>query len=237
MSPRWAQKILGPAVIFALALAAPARAEDAAATLLTFSEHAERTLPRDRVGADLAVEATDTDATRLQANINRRMAAALAKAKAAAEIAVTSRGYNVYEERGKDDKRLWHGQQGLHLEAKDAGALLALVGSLQGDGLVVTGLTSSLSREAERSVEDELTATALQRVRERADRIAADLTMKVVRMKTVRVGNVGRPPVPLMRAMAPGAMGAAAMPPPVVAPGDAEVSVDVEVEVELGVAH
>jgi uncharacterized protein len=211
---------------------APARAEDSGGTLLTFSEHAERSLPRDRVGADLAVEATDTDATKLQATINRRMAAALTKAKAAPNIAVTSRGYSVYEERGKDDKRLWHGQQGLQLEAKDSSALLELVGALQGDGLVVTGMTSSLSHEAEQAVEDELTAMALQRVRERAGRIASDLTMKVARLKTVRVGNVGRPPVPLMRAMAPGAM-SAAMPAPVVAPGDAVVSVEVEVEVEL----
>lgn len=106
------------------------------------------------------------------------------------------------------------------------------MGALQGDGLAVTGMTSSLSHEAEQAVEDELTAMALQRVRERAGRIASDLTMKVARLKTVRVGNVGRPPVPLMRAMAPGAM-SAAMPAPVVAPGDAVVSVEVEVEVEL----
>src|ERR1700733_14538378 len=84
---------LAVAAIFAwglLALAVPASAQEIAGTLLTFSENAERSLPRDRVGADLAVEATDTDATKLQAGINRRLAAALTKAKAAADVAVTS---------------------------------------------------------------------------------------------------------------------------------------------------
>ena len=239
METRSARRGLPLVAIIAVALfglAAPAWAEDAAGTLLSFSEHAERTLPRDRVGADLAVEATDTDATRLQGTINRRMAAALARAKAAPGIAVSSSGYNVYEERGSDGKQRWHGQQGLHLDAKDSGGLLELVGALQGDGLVVTGMTASLSLEAEQAVQDELTASALQRVRDRADRIAADLNMKVARLKTVRVGSVGRSPMPL-RAMAPGALGAAAMPTPVVAPGDATVSVEVDVEVELTALH
>jgi predicted secreted protein len=165
--------------------------------------------------------------------INRRMAAALAQAKAAANVTVTTTGYNVYQVRPEKGPAHREGRQGLHLESKDSAALLTLVGALQGDGLTISNFAASVSPEILRSVQDELTTEALHRVAQRAANIAATLDMRVLRYVTLQVGNTDAPPhfiQPMMRAavaMAP------APAPPVAAAGEETVSVGVNAEVEL----
>src|SRR5579883_2041004 len=109
--------------------------------------------------------------------------------------------------------------------------LRALTGSLQQDGLMVGALSYELSPEAARSVEDELTATALARLKERGARIAQALNLTVERLRDLRVGNAnGTQPIP--RAMS--AMKSdVAMPAPVAEPGEAEVSVMVDADLVL----
>jgi uncharacterized protein len=227
------RRIAGAAfLVLALAPMMPARAEEG--TILSFNERAEKTLARDRLQADLAVEASDTDAARLQAGINRRMAAALARAKADANIAVSSGGYTVYEDRSDKAAPRWRGRQGLHLESRDQAALLQLVGLLQADGLVLTGLAATLSREATRAAEDELTDEALHRMKDRAERIAAALGLRIARFRTIHVGNVAAPPLPV-RMLAAAAPSNA--PPPVLEPGESTIGVTVEAEIELTPPH
>ncbi len=186
---------------------------------------------RDRLTASLRVEANDADPARLQAEINRRMAAALDRAKAVAAVSVATGGYSVYEEQAKAGVAArWHGQQSLSLSARDAAPLLALAGALQQEGLVLSSLGYVLTPEAARAVEDELTNEALSRLRDRAARIAGALGMGVERLRDVQVGNAdGTAPVPYqIRARA-----VAAAPPPVAEPGDAVVSVSISAEVLL----
>jgi len=200
------------------------------ATVLHLSETVERKVPRDRLRAELAVEAVDADAAKVQAEINRRMTAALARIKAVPEITVETNGYNVFEDRSDKAAARWRGSQSVSLTAKDFAKLLALIGSLQQDGLVMRGLAPDLSREARQAVEDELTDAATTRLQQRADHIAAGLGMRVERLRDLRVGNVAVPPAPL-RAMA--LVGGAAATPPAAEPGEATVSVAVEADVML----
>ncbi len=203
-------------------------------TIVTFTMRAETSLVRDRLEADLAVEATDADAAHLQSAINRRMAAALARAKPVPEIAATTGGYSVYQERSDKAPPLWHGRQTLHLEAEDQAALLQLAGVLQADGLVLTDLTATVSQGAARAVEDKLTDEALQRVRERAAKVATAMSLQVARVRTLTIGNVEAPPLPV-RAF--GVAMAARAAPPVAVPGDATVGVSITAEVELSAPH
>src|SRR5207237_6790647 len=119
--------------------------------------------------------------------------------------------------------------QSLSLVDQDFAELLALVGDLQNDGLAVSSLAFELSPEAARAAQDELTNEALNRLRERSERIAMELHLSFQRYRDIRVGNVGgERPVP-MRAMA-----AAAPPaPPVGEAGDAIVQVSVDADVVL----
>ncbi|MDE2166416.1 MAG: SIMPL domain-containing protein [Alphaproteobacteria bacterium] len=221
------------ALILMAAVVAPALAQPApAGTTLTLSAHADKTLPRDRLHADLRVEATGANPVRVQAEVNRRMAVALAHAKATAEVTVETAGYGVYAERdAKGNVTRWHGSQGLRLTSKDFATLLNLVGTLQDEGLALSDLAAELSPAAALAAQDTLTDEALKEIRARAARIAAALGTHIERYTELRVGNVSTPPVPV-RFMA-AAAAPSSMPPPVAAAGDATVSVTVDATVLL----
>lgn len=216
------------------ALAMPALAQPApppAGTTLTLSTRTEKTLPRDSLHADLRVEAAGPNPVQVQVEVNRRMAAALAHAKAATGVTVETAGYSVYAER--DDRGAithWQGSQTLRLASNDFPALLTLVGTLQGDGLALSSLAAELSPAIAKAAQDALTDEALKEIRARAASIAATLGTHVERYTELRVGNASTPPVPVrfMAATAPGSM-----PVPVAAAGDATVNVTVDATVLL----
>jgi predicted secreted protein len=219
----------------ALLAPAPALAADTAAppgvTVIHLSERAERLMARDRLRAGLAVEVTGPVAQQVQAEINRHMEAALAKAKSVSTVKAETGGYSVYPERNQGKPTVWHGQQTLNLVSGAPADLLALMGDLQQQGLATQGLTFEVAEQSLRKAEDGLTADALTVLRQRADKVAGDLGMAVQQIRDVTVGNAAggaRPPFPMMRAAA-----AAAPTPPVAEPGDAQISVSVQAEIWL----
>ncbi len=201
-------------------------------TVVHLTARAEQLLPRDRLQASLAVEVAGATPQQVQADINKRMEAALVRVRAVASVKPQTGGYNVYQTREPNKPVVWHGSQSLMLSSDMPPALLDLVGALQQQGLVTSGLAYELSPDSLRKAEDALTAEALSGLRQRADRVAADLSMSVQQLRDVVVGNAqtdGRPPI-AMRVM----LGKAAAPtPPSAEPGDATVSVNVEATVWL----
>jgi len=211
----------------------PPRPAPSDQSVLHLSETAQRDVPRDLLRATLAAESTNVDAGKVQAEINQRMTAALARIKQVAGISVETGGYNVYRETPDKQPPRWHGSETLILTSKEFGALLTMTGALQQQGLVIQSLAPDLSREARQSVEDSLTDEALTRLRQRAERIAASAGVKLHGIHTLSVGNVNAPPPiiqPFMRVMA---AAAAPAPPPVAEPGNATVSVTVSAEFAL----
>ena len=228
--------------VLVAAMAAPALAEtppptgNDATTVLHVVARSERMIKRDRLTAELRVEASNADPGRLQAEINRRMAAALERANAATGVTATTGGYHVYEQPpnpaspNRAGAPGWHGMQSLLLQARDSAALLELAGTLQQEGLALSSLAYELAPETARAAEDELTAEALARLRQRAERIAADLGLIVERIRDLQVGNAdGAQPQPRPSFMMAGRAAAA----PVAEPGDATVSVSASAEVLL----
>lgn len=214
-----------------LALAQTAGAPPDNSTVLHLTEEAQRMMPRDRLHAVLRVDSTDQDAAKLQGEINRRMQAAVARAKTVAGITLSTGGYFVYQERPEGEPPRWHGSASLTLISRDAAPLLTLVGGLQQDGLAISALTYELTPEAVHSAEDALTAEALKRLKERGQRIADDLGLAVGRLRDVHVGNAtGEAPVPHILARSAFSAAAAA---PVAEPGQATVTVSVSAEIEL----
>lgn len=220
-----------------LAAVAPVLAQPApppSDTALTLSTHADKTLPRDRLHAELRVEVVDANAAHIQAEVNRRMASAVRRADAVTAVIVQTAGYSVYQERdAKSNVTHWHGSQVLRLASGDFTALLNLVGVLQGQGLALSSLAAELSPAAAKAAQDELTDTALKDIRARADRIAATLGTHVERYAELRVGNASVPPVPVHFMAMTADASAKSMPPPVTAATDATVSVNVDATVLL----
>ena len=201
---------------------------DPSTTVLRLTETAEKMVRRDRLRAELRVEAAGPDARRVQSDVNRRMSTALDRARAVPSVRPETGASSIWEERPKNAPVRWHAVQSLILSGKDAPELLTLVGELQGDGLLISSLGYELTPEAARSVEDELTQLALERLRQRAEKIAKTMGHSLARWRELRVGNTGgapppRPPMP-MRA----AMSAEAMQAPVAEPGESMVRVSVE---------
>lgn len=235
-SPR--HRVLGATLavamlMVALSAAAAPQDIDQGLTVLHLSESADRAIRRDRLRAQLRVEATGSNAKQVQAEINRRMTTALEKVKAVAGIKPETGGYSVYEERQQNVASRWRGSQGLTLLDRDFSELLAIVGDLQSDGLAVSSLSFELLPETARGAQDELTTEALKRLSDRAERIAADLHLAIVRYRDIKVSNVGGDRRMPFGAMAMAA-GATQSPPPVAEAGDAIVQISVDAEVVLG---
>lgn len=222
-----------------LLLATPALAQTSVplpppedATVLHLSEFAERIIKQDRIVLQLRAEATGGDAGRVQAEINRRMTAALERVRGETAVRAETRGYWVSQERPANTPPRWRGQQTLILTSRDVAVTLTLAGELQQGGLIMSGLSFELAPETARAAEDELTAEAIKRLRERTERVAQTMGMTVRNMRDLRIGQVGgqMPPRPMMRAEAAAAGGA---PPPAGEPGDTTVRVNVDAEVVL----
>ena len=86
------------------------------ATMVTLGETARREIRQDRLRLQVRIEQTGADATRVQADVNRRMAAALDRARAVAGAAaeggvrVETGGYWIHQERIGDTREMrWRG--------------------------------------------------------------------------------------------------------------------------------
>jgi predicted secreted protein len=217
------------AIAVVLFASMPALAQDVGPqmTVLHLSQTAERSVIRDLLRIELRVEETGADARSVQAAINRRMAAALDRAKQVQGVRVETGSYNVGEERPQNGPTRWRGSQSVILTGKDADSMLKLAGVLQSDGLSTSSLTYDVAPETVRGAEEDLTAEALAELDHRAASIADRMHLAVVRFRDVRVGNAetGGRPVPRFAAMAVAA--------PVAEPGEATVRVTIEAELLL----
>jgi predicted secreted protein len=232
---------IAPLVALMLIAAPPAGAQmmhehhhpNDSSTRVRLVETAQRTVRQDRLRAILRAEVTGADARRVQEEINRRMTAAVDRAKAAPTIKVETGSYSLYEERPPNAGPTWRGQQSLALIGTEFNDVLQLAGELQQTGLVFSGMQFELRPETARAYEDELTNEALKRLRERAEKIAAAMDMKVIGIREVSVGNVlgdtPRPPVRMRMAEM-----AASAPPPVAEAGDQIIQISVTAEIAVG---
>jgi predicted secreted protein len=197
-------------------------------TVLNFSATERMSLPQDLLTAALRIEARNADPRKVQAEINTAMEKALATAKKAAGVKVTTGGYQVYEQRLERNLRMWQGQQTLQLESKNAAAVLELAGQLQASGFATSGLSYSLSPEKAESVRDELMVKALGSLKAKAALVARSLGKSGYELVDVNLGG-DMPVMPMYRTMrAEVAMASAdAAPPPSAEPGETEVAVSV----------
>lgn len=219
------------ALVLPLLAAAPALAEDK--VLLQLGESAERLVTQDRLRAHLRVELGGNDPRALQGQVNQKMAAALDRAKAVTAVKAETQGYYVYEDKTLKRGQRWWGSQSLGLTSTDSGALLALVGQLQEDGLLVSGLGYELAPETRRKVERELVPEAIRRIKEAADTVARSLGLPKAEIVKIRLGET---PPQVVRGFGGPVMAMAdraGLPPPVAEPGETTVTVRIEAEVSL----
>lgn len=229
------------AVLALLAAAAPVRAQapgptpppyaDEDNTILHLSETATRQVPQDRLTIELRADVTGPDAARVQTVINRRMASALDRAKEVPAVRTDTRGYWVQQERPANAEPRWHGVETIALIGTDTASVLKLAGTLQQGGLVMSRLSYDVAPETMKAAEDDLTSTALQRLKDRVDHVAKDMGLVMRNFRDLQVGNVsGNQPPPRPLLMAARAEAAA---PPAAEPGETTLTVTASADVVL----
>ncbi len=223
-------------VLAVVAVATHAVAADPAAPatpIVTLSAAATVSVANDRMHAWLRSEADHADPVRAAADVNARMAKALARAKAVAGVDVATSGYSSYQFTEKNQPARWRVAQTLSLQGADFAALAALVTRLQADDqLVLTGMSFAVSPDSRRKAEDALTQQAIRAWQARAQNAARGFGYDGWRAGkvTIQTGDQA-PPRPMYRAAA--APMAAGAPPVSVEGGETEVTVTVVGEAVL----
>jgi predicted secreted protein len=214
-----------------LLLAGPAAAD----TLLHLSESARVMVRPDELRAMLRSEAVAATAAEAQAQVNTAMMGAVALARQAAGVTVTTGAYSVWPQTpsaraGRSD---WRASQTLALHGGDAVVLLTLVGTLQQRGLAVSELGWQMAAETARRARAEAIKQALAGLRARADEAAGILGLRFDSFREVRLDAAHQQPMPMVRAMAAPAASMSSAPPPTVEAEEVPVAASVEADAVL----
>src|SRR4051812_4818426 len=201
--------------------------------VVTVTASATAQLANDRMNAFLRVEVDSPDAVAAANEVNTRMAKALARAKSVRGVEAATTAYSSYQFSERNQPIRWRVSQTLSLESSDFTALSALVTKIQSDdGLVLSGMTFSVSPATRRTAEDALTQQAIKAWQSRAQTAAQGFGSNTWRAGyvTIQAGDYVRP-VPMLRAAA-GAQAAAA-PPIATEGGTTDITVTVSGEAIL----
>jgi len=195
---------------------------------VTVTGAATTKVQNDRMMAMVRTEAEQTTAGAAAADVNARMAKALAAAKATPGVEAKSAGYNTWQqwEKGKPGK--WRVAQTLSLTGADFPALAALLTRLQDeDGMLVSSIAFSLAPETRRRAEDALTKEAIRAWQQRAATASEALGFAAWRPGRVSVSTGDFAPQPRFDMMARAGAAAAPAPPVAVEGGTTELTVTV----------
>lgn len=227
---------ISPVSAFAIAVATTSvSAADAPppTPVVTLTAAVTSSVPNDRMYAWLRAEADHADAARAAADVNARMAKALARAKAISGVDAQTSGYTSFHVAEKNQPPRWRVAQTLTLEGADFASIAALVSKLQGeDQLVLSGLNFAVSPDTRRKAEDAITQQAIKAWQARAQNAAQGFGIGGWRLGkvTIETGDFARPP-PMMRAS--NMNYAAGAPPVAVEAGNTDITVRVVGEAVL----
>lgn len=202
---------------------------DASATVLTFSVTGEAHAAPTLLTARLFAVSEGGSPVEVQKALNRRMEEAL-KPALPQGIERRAGAYSLVQESAEHGPARWQARQELTVSGKDAAAVLALTGDLQGRGLGLDGLDWSVDPAMREDLLRQARTLALEKLRREASESAATLGLHVARVKAVRLfeGESGPRPVTASLMMA-----RMAAPPPQQAPVEQVFHVNAQAEVEL----
>jgi predicted secreted protein len=225
---QWIRSLSGIAWATCAGIALAADPPPPVTPVVTLTASATASVANDRMYAWLRAEADNADPARAAAEVNAKMAKALARAKGIAGVDVTTSGYSSYQVTEKNQPTRWRVTQSLSLDGSDFATMAALVSKLQADDLLLlSGMNFAVSPDGRRKAEDALTQQAIKAWQARAQNAARGFGSDAWRTGkvTIQTGDYTRPQ-PMMR-MAPSAMSAGGAPPVSVEGGNTDVTVTV----------
>lgn len=177
----------------------------AAGTEIHLTQRVERTMSPDSMHVDLKAEVEGSDPSKAIAEVDRRMTAALERAKGAGAVSAMLGTHLVEPEHQTDSPVRWRATQLLALRGKDYHTILTLTAQLENLGLTVTAMRFVLAPETVKQVQGKMTKEALKALKGRAQEVAANLDMRVERFRSFSIGDLveRQDPVPPMRESQP----------------------------------
>ncbi len=160
----------------------------------SFQIEAVREIANDWTTARLSVVAEGKDPAVVANEVNSAMAKAMGKAKRTKGIEVRSGTYATHPI--YDDGRIvrWQARQELRLETGNTDRLAKLIGQLQSESTLLSGIDFSVRRETRKALEDELIKEALAAFRERAALIAKNMASKDWSLIDISIGSTHAAP-------------------------------------------
>ena len=183
------------------ALALAQAPESARFNQVELQAEASREVQNDLMHATLYAEASDPSAARVADQLNRVTAEALKTAATVGAVKARSgaaQTFPVYDRAGKLTS--WRGRSEIRLEAKDTGAMAALIGRLQ-SSMQLSGVTFSVSPELRRQAENELINEAVAAFKGRADIAAKAIGGRTYKIRRIGLNTAGMQPPPRPMAM------------------------------------
>lgn len=163
----------------------------AAETVVHFVETATIMVSPDELAVTLRAEMTAPSAAEAQSRVNamaRDVTAAITQAR---DIQFSTGGYQVWRvaPSAQDRVERWQAMQNFRLSSTDGAALLALVGTLQQGGVIVSSMQWRLSRASEKKAGHEATREAVAALTGRATETASLLGMRFDHFRAVKVDD------------------------------------------------
>ena len=187
-------------LVLSLPTAPPAWSEPESAprNRASFQVEAVREIANDWTTARLSVIAEGKEPAAIANEVNTAMGKAMAKAKRAKGIDVRSGAYVTQPIYDSGRVVRWQASQELRLEAENVDRLAKLIGELQSDSVLLSGIEFSVRRKTRKALEDELIAEALAAFRQRAELIAKSMQAKEWSLIDVSVGSTDGSPHQVM---------------------------------------
>lgn len=202
--------------------------------VLTLTASASVEVPRDVLVLTFAATREGAEPAAVQAELKRALDAALAEARKAAQpgqIEVSTGNFTLYPRYApKGGIAGWQGRAEMVVQGRDVDGIGRLAGRIT--TMAVAGVSQRLSREAQRRVEGEAVAQAIERFRAQVGEVARLFGYQgyTLREVTVSTGSDGERPLPMMRAEAIAAAADAPLP---IEPGKGTVTATVSGSVQM----
>ncbi len=199
----------------------------------SFQVEAVREIANDWATARLSVVAEGKEAAAVAASVNKAMGKALTRAKQARGVEVRSGSYTTRPVYDDGQVVRWRASQDLRLESGDVDQLSKLIGEIQGESVLLSGIDFGVRRETRKSLEDELISEALAAFRARADLVAKGMGSKAWSLIDVSVGTTNSAPPRIRHEQARMQSFGSSVAPPRFEAGTSEIRVQASGVVEL----
>jgi predicted secreted protein len=232
MQQIWLTHLISTILIIALPL--QAQEQTIHYDQISLQTHASQDIENDTLIAVMYAQREGPQLPPLTEQINRLIGKAVAQAKQAEKIKVTTLGYQTYPVYQKQRLSGWRVRQSIRLESRQNEALSQLLGQLQSQ-LALESISYTLSSERRQEMEEQLIVKAIDAFRHRAKQVTRQMQRRRYRMieMVIQTDDHTHSPSPMRTEMMAFQSGGSKNQTPTLEGGTQTVRVEISGKIEL----